>query len=227
MNTLSEIEDFIKDFNQNNDESFAIDTIRIEFQKQYKIEKLKEMGNWHKINTNDKKIMSKLKKRLTADEVTSAYQLGKENIYYYNSSTPPKYLKATLVIFGMKQYHKEPPKREITLKLLDLIARGTSKINLNADICLDLTHRPNIERLKKFFSLKRYITKEGVFTDTYYINAPDMPMIEKITIYNKGYKNSLGYTLHRIEAKIIIPNFRILALPLHELKEVTTIARGH
>lgn len=222
MNILSELEDFINEFNQNSDEDFAIDTIRIEFQKQHKLEKIKEMGNWHKINSNDKKILGKLKKRLNADEVTSAYQLGKENIYYYNSSTPPKYRNATMVIFAMKQYHKEPPKRELITKILTIL-----KDVSNIDICLDIRHAPNIERLKKFFNLKQYITKDGIFTDTYYINRPEMTMIEKFTIYNKGYKNKLGYTLHRIEAKIIIPNFRMLALPLQELKEVTDIARGH
>ncbi|MDK9694682.1 MAG: hypothetical protein OEL19_10660 [Sulfurimonas sp.] len=67
--------------------------------------------------------------------------------------------------------------------------------------------------------LKQYITKDGVFTDTH-INRPDIPMIEKIIIYNKQVKNSLAFIVWRIEAKVIIPNFRVLALPLHELKEV-------
>lgn len=113
MNILQELENFINEFNQNNDEDFAIDSIRIEFQKQHKKEKLEQLGNWHKIHAQDKKIMAKLKKRLTDDEVTTAYQLERENIYYYNSSTPPKYNKATLVIFGMKQYHKQPPTYEL------------------------------------------------------------------------------------------------------------------
>ena len=59
--------------NLNNDEDFAIDSIRIDFSKQHKKENLEQLGNWKKINKNDKKIMNKLKKRLTDDEVTSAY----------------------------------------------------------------------------------------------------------------------------------------------------------
>ena len=165
--------------------------------------------------------MSKLKKRLTTDEITTAYQYERENIYYYNSSTPPKYRKATLVIFGMKQYHKEPPKRDTITKLLSIM-----KDVSNVDISLDMQHRPSLEALKRFFDLKQYITKDGIFTDTHYINSPHIPMIEKITIYNKAYKNSLEGILWRIEAKIIIPNKKILALPLHELKEVINIARG-
>lgn len=227
MNILQELENFINEFNQNNDEDFAIDSIRIEFQKQHKKEKLEQLGNWHKIHAQDKRIMAKLKKRLTADEVTTAYQLEKHNIYYYNSSTPPKYNKATLVIFGMKQYHREPPPYEIIDRLLKILLFGTSKIGLNIDVCSDMKHRPKIEALKRFFNLKQCILSNGVVTDTHYINRPEMNMIEKIIIYNKQVKNSLAFMVWRVEAKVIIPNFRILALPLHELKEVTDIARGH
>lgn len=221
MNILHELEDFINEFNQKNDEDFAIDSIRIQFQKQHKLESLKSIGGWNKINAKDKKIMSKLKKRLTVDEITTAYQLERENIYYYNSSTPPKYRHASLVIFGIKQYHKEPPKRDLITKLLSIL-----KDVSDVDVCLDIKHRPNLEALKRVFDLKQYITQDGIFTDTHYINRPEIPMIEKITIYNKAVKNKLEGILWRIEAKIIIPNKKILALPLHELKEVVNIARG-
>lgn len=222
MNILQELENFINEFNENNDEDFAIDSIRIEFQKQHKLEKLKSIGMWKKINSKDTKIMSKLKKRLTADEVTTAYQLENENIYYYNSSTPPKYRDATLVIFGLKQYHKEPPKRDLVTKILSVLKNVS-----NIDICLDIKHRPDIEALKRFFTTKQCILSNRVVTDTHYINHPDINMIEKIIIYDKAFKNSLKGILWRIEAKVIIPNFRLLSLPLHELKEVTDIARGH
>lgn len=227
MNILQELENFINEFNQNNDENFAIDSIRIEFQKQHKIEKLKSIGLWKKINAHDRKIMSKLKKRLTADEVTTAYQLEHENIYYYNSSTPPKYNQATLVIFGIKQYHKEPPSNELINRLLNILSFGTCKINMNIDICSDTKDRPNIDALKRFFSLKQCVLSNGVVTDTHYINRPEINMIEKIIIYNKQVKNNLSFMVWRIEAKVIIPNFRILALPLRELKEVTDIAKGN
>ena len=73
MNTVQELENFINEFNINNNEDFAIDSIRIDFSKQHKKENLEQLGNWKKINKNDKRIMNKLKKRLTDDEVTSAY----------------------------------------------------------------------------------------------------------------------------------------------------------
>lgn len=223
MNILQEIEDFINEFNQNNDEDFAIDTIRVEFQKQHKKAKLDELGKWSKLQKNSN-ILHKLKKRLSDDEITSVYRLEDFDIYYYNkkdTSTNRKYRHAEMVIFAMKQYHKEAPPRELINKVLYIL-----KDVSNIDICLDILHRPNIEALKRYFNLKRYIEpKTKKLTDTYYINNPNIPMIEKITIYDKGFKNSLGRILHRIEAKIIIPNIKILAMPLHELKEITDIAR--
>jgi len=218
MNILQELEDFINEFNQNNKENFAIDTIRIEYSKQHKKQKLEHLGNWSKINANDKRIVAKLKKRLTADEITSAYQLDKHNIYYYNSSTPPKYNKATMVIFAMKQYHKDPPPHNLIKSILDILVFGTSKVSVNLDVCKDFLHKPNIKEISKRYNLKPFITKYGFVTDTRYINKPDITMIEKIVIYNKQMKNNLSFKIWRVEAKIIIPNIRLLTLPLNEFK---------
>jgi len=137
MNILQELENFINEFNLKTNEDFAIDTIRVEYSKQHKKKNLRQLGYWNKINSNDSKIVAKLKKRLTADEITSVYQLGKHNIYYYNSSTPPKYNKATMVIFAMKQYHKEPPPLSIINGILNILSFGTSKVKVNIDLCLD------------------------------------------------------------------------------------------
>lgn len=214
MNILQELEDFINEFNQNNDEEFEIDSIRVEFQKQYKQDALKKLGNWNKIKKNSN-ILHKLKKRLSEDEVTSAWRLEKHNIYYYNMQDKPKYRKAELVIFGMKQYHKDPPPKELVSKLLSIL-----KDVSNIDICLDLPYKPNLTALNKLFTLKPYITNNGVVTDTSYINDTCIPMIDKVTIYNKAQKNALKGILWRIEAKISIPNVKALALPLHEFKEI-------
>lgn len=224
MNTLQEIENFINEFNLNNDEDFAIDTIRIDFSKQHKKENLEQLGSWKKINKNDKKIMDKLKRRLTADEVTSAYQLENYNIYYYNSNKDkPKYRIATMVIFGMKQYHKEPPPQNIVTKILSILKDIT-----NIDLCFDMKQKPNLELLKKHFELKRYFDKTiKAYTDTYYINDTNILMIDKITIYNKAIKNNLEGILYRIEATISIPNIKVLALPLYEFKQITDLAKGN
>ena len=223
MNTLQELENFINEFNINNNEDFAIDSIRIDFSKQHKKENLEQLGNWKKINKNDKKIMNKLKKRLTLDEVTSAYQLENYNIYYYNSNKDkPKYRIATMVIFGMKQYHKEPPPYQIVSKIISILKNIT-----NIDLCLDMKQKPNIELLKNHFYLKRFVTKDGVITDTYYINDTGFLMLDKITIYNKAIKNNLEGVLWRIEALIKIPNAKYFALPLHEFKQITDLAKGN
>jgi hypothetical protein len=224
MNTLQELENFINEFNVNNDEDFSIDTIRIDFSKQHKKENLEQLGSWKKINKNDKKIMDKLKRRLTADEVTSAYQLENYNIYYYNSNKDkPKYRIATMVIFGMKQYHKEPPPQNIVTKILSILKDIT-----NIDLCFDMKQKPNLELLKKHFELKRYFDKTiKAYTDTYYINDTNILMIDKITIYNKAIKNNLEGILYRIEATISIPNIKVLALPLYEFKQITDLAKGN
>jgi len=219
MNSLQELEDFINDFNSSNDEDFNIDSIRIEFSKQHKLEELKTLGNWSKVEKNSS-LLSKLKKRLLKNEITSAYRLEKENIYYYNMQDAPKYRRATLVIFGMKQYHKPTPQRELISKLLQIM-KDVSSI----DICLDIPYKPNIEAIKRHFKLTAYYAKDGTLTDTRYINDTGTPMLDTIVFYNKAFKNRLQGTLWRIEATISIPNFRVLALPLYEFKQITDLAR--
>ncbi|MDD2894971.1 MAG: hypothetical protein PHG81_03025 [Aliarcobacter sp.] len=224
MNVLQELENFINEFNSNNDEDFAIDTIRIDFSKQHKKENLEQLGKWKKVNKNDKKIMVTLKKRLTFDEVTSAYQLENYNIYYYNSNKDkPKYRIATMVIFGMMQYHKAPPPQNIIIKIISILKNIS-----NIDLCFDMKKKPNIELLKNHFYLKRYFDKDiKAYTDTYYINDTNILMIDKITIYNKAIKNNLEGILYRIEATFSIPNIKYLALPLHEFKQIIDLAKGH
>ncbi|MEV9528211.1 hypothetical protein AB0W38_06405 [Aliarcobacter butzleri] len=223
MNILQELENFINEFNSNNDEDFQIDSIRIDFSKQHKKENLEQLGNWKKINKNDKRIMAKLKRRLEADEVTSAYQLENYNIYYYNSNKDkPRYRIATMVIFGLKQYHKKPPPHQLVIKILSIL-----KDISNIDLCLDMKQKPNIELLKNYFNLKKFVTKDRVITDTYYINDTNILMIDKICIYNKAFKNKLELILWRIEATISIPNIKYLSLPLYEFKEITDLAKGN
>ena len=61
--------------------------------------------------------------------------------------------------------------------------------------------------------------------DTHYINNTGVPMLDTIVFYNKALKNNLKRTLWRIEAKITIPNYKLLSLPLHELKWITDLAK--
>ncbi len=220
INILKELETFLNEFNEKNNECFNIDSIRVEFQKQHKLQELKKLGNWNKLKKNSN-ILHKLKKRFSNNEITTVWRLENQNIYYYNMQDAPKYRKATLVIFGMKQYHKEPPPKELISKVLSIMKNVS-----NVDICLDLPYEPNLDVLKKYFTLTRYVEpKSKKPTDTYYINDTGIIMLDKIIIYNKGEKNALDYVLWRIEAQISIPNFRALALPLHDFKKITNIAK--
>ena len=215
MDILEELENFILEFNQNNDVDFAIDSIRVEFSKQYKLKPLQELGEWKKLTKNSN-ILAKLKRRLTADEVTTVWRLDKHNIYYYNKrDETKKYRKAIMVIFGLKQYHQEPAPRALVSKILSIL-----KDVSNIDLCLDVPYQPNLKKLEKNYILDQYITPTGVKTDTHYINNPRIMGIEKITIYNKGFKNALNRILWRFEAKILIHNIKDLYMPLQEFKEL-------
>ncbi|MDN5059796.1 hypothetical protein [Aliarcobacter butzleri] len=217
MNILKELENCINEFNKNNQIEFSIDTIRIDFKKQYKLSKLKELGVWKKIDKKDKRIMDKLKRRLVDDEVTSAYQLENYNIYFYNSNKDkPKYRIATMVIFGLKQYHKEPTPHQIVSNIISILKNIS-----NIDLCFDMKIKPNLTKLNNYFNLQRYKLE-----DTYYINETNILMLDKITIYNKAIKNKLEDILWRIEALISIPNIKYLALPLYEFKEIINISKG-
>ena len=222
MKILQELEQFINEFNQNNNENFMIDSIRIEFQKQYKKEKLDCLGNWNKLQKNSN-ILHKLKRRLSDDEITSVYQLENYNIYYYNKTNQidKKYRKANMVIFGLMQYHKEPPPRELILKIINIL-----KDISNIDLCLDMKYKPNLVKLHSMFDLKQYVEPiSKKLTDTYYINQTNTLMIDKIVIYNKAIKNKLDSVLWRIEALITIPNIKYLALPLNEFKQITDLIK--
>ena len=127
----------------------------------------------------------------------------------------PKYRKAIMVIFGLKQYDKEPPPRALVSKILSILKDVT-----NLDICLDVPYQPNLQKLKRNYILDQYTTPKGVKTQTHYINNPQIMGIEKITIYNKGFKNSLNRILWRFEAKILIHNIKALYMPLNEFKEL-------
>lgn len=226
MKVLQELESFINEFNLNNDEDFNIDSIRVDFSKQHKRVKLYELGEWKKVNQNDQIIMKRLKKRLTPKEITTAFQLEDYNIYYYNKveadKTNNKYRKATMIIFGLKQYLKSPPPKHIVTKIVSILKDIT-----NIDLCLDIPYKPNLEALSKKFTLKQYFDKKiKAYTNTYYINDTRILMMDKIVIYNKGEKNNLPFIVWRLEALIQIPNIKLLALPLQELKQIADIAKG-
>ncbi len=211
VDILDQIQGFIEEFNSSNNCTFSIDTIRIDFDKQHKLDDLKKMGEWERIE-NHSNILHKLKKRLHGEELTSAHRLKGYDVYYYNLQDPPKYRRARMVIFGLSQYHRSPTPQSIVKQVLQVL-----KDVSNIDICYDLNKAPNIERIAKHFTTHHYQTST-------YVNDPLILMVARIIFYDKALKNNLNMPLWRMEALVTIPNWRVLALPLNELKDITALA---
>lgn len=211
---LQEIENYLNDFNNTHGIDLAIDTIRVQFNKEHKLEKLRSLGKWSKVSSSSN-ISSKLKKRLKDNEITSAHQFERENIYYFNSNIDrPRYNIAVMVIFGLKQYISSPPNQETVKSIVNILKDATE-----LDLCYDTPIPPSLDELQKRFALTHY-------KDSVYINTPNIQMIEKVIIYNKALKNGLDTPLWRIEFKVTIPNVRHIALPLHDIKGIIDLTRG-
>lgn len=217
MSILSKLEDYLKEF----EFDFKIDTLRIDFIKTSKKDKLDSIGNWNKIKPTHS-LFLKLKRRYETEELTTVYQLEGYNIYYFNSKKKD-YKFATLVMFGLFQYHKAPPPAEIINSILSImqssVKRGRNLLNI--DICYDIKAIPNIEALKKFYYLTDY-KKQG---STFYVNDTKILSMDRVCIYNKALKNKLDGTLWRIEATISIPNYNYLTLPINEFIEIISLAK--
>lgn len=217
MSILSKLETYLQEFNFD----FQIDTLRIDFIKSSKKDRLNSIGNWNKIKPTHQ-LFLKLKRRYETEELTTVYQLENHNIYYYNSRKKD-YKFATLVAYGLHQHHKAPPPVKIVNSILSImqtsVKRGRNLLNI--DICYDMKYIPNIEALKKLYYLTDY-KKQG---STFYINDTKILSMDRICIYNKALKNKLDGTLWRIEATISIPNYNYLALPINELIEIISLAK--
>lgn len=208
MDILTALYNYLNEFNNDNNKSYDIDTIRINYLKSSKQSKLNQLGEWKKLTTNEN-ILKKLKKK--RNDITSMHRLKGYDIYYYNVVDKPQYRKATLVIFGMSQYHKNPPPRELIDKILKILKDVTE-----VDICLDNNKVPNYDELSKHYSLTP-------FFDTRYINNTDLLMVEKVVIYNKQFKNNLDVLMWRLEATVLIPNLKYLIIPLHDIDNIAKI----
>jgi hypothetical protein len=218
MNILSNLTSYLDEFNKQHGTDLHIDTIRVLFSKQYKKTRLDKLGKWVKMNSQDRTILPRLRKMFKQDEVTSVYRLEDYSIYYYNSNIDkPKYRKAVMVIFGLKQYHKAPPPNHLVNEIVSIL-KDISQV----DICLDMNKEPLYNELRKHFNfnLERYL-------NSYYINSTGILMLDRIIIYDKAYKNDLPYPLWRIEATISIPNAKVLAPPLYEFLKIINISKGN
>ena len=217
MSILSKLEEYLKEFELD----FEIDTLRIDFIKSSKKDKLNSIGSWNKIKPTHQ-LFLKLQRRYEAKEITTVHQLENYNIYYFNSRKKD-YKLSTLVLFGLFQPHKAPPPAEITNSILNILQSSVKrgKNLLNIDICYDMKSIPDIGTLKQFYYLTDY-RNQG---NTFYINSTNILSMDRICIYNKALKNKLDGTLWRIEATISIPNYNYLALPICEFIEIIKLAK--
>ena len=218
MGLLSELKSYLNEFSFD----FEIDTIRIDFIKSSKKSKLDTVGRWNKVKPNHQ-LFLKLQRRYELKEITTVHQLQGYSIYYFNSRKKD-YKLATLVMFGLHQYHKAPPPAEIVKSILSImqssVKRGRNLLNI--DVCYDMQCTPDIAALKQFYYLTDY-KKQG---NTFYINNPNILSIDRICIYNKALKNKLDGTLWRIEATISISNYNCLALPINSFIDIINLAKG-
>ena len=180
------------------------------------------IGRWNKIKPNHQ-LFLKLQRRYEAKEITTVHQLENYNIYYFNSKKKD-YKTATLVIFGLFQYLKEPPPKKLVKEILSIMQTSVKRGRnlLNVDICYDIKSIPDITALKQFYYLTDYRNQGS----TFYINDPKILSLDKVCIYNKALKNKLDGVLWRIEATISIPNYNYLALPICEFIEIISLAKN-
>ena len=220
MNILEQLETAISSKILN----FYIDTIRIEFSLRHKQKKLDALGKWHKLKKGDFKY-NQIKKRLPPKELSTVYQLDQHNIYFYRKKDRQNRIRAFMVIFGMKQYHKDPPPKKLISQIVDILTFRvdfTKYRDFEIDLCFDTPIAPNYENLSKHFLTKEISSDRGI---TCYINSPDILMIRNVCIYDKASKNSLREPLYRYEATIHIPNPRDLSLPIDDFISLIQIGQ--
>jgi hypothetical protein len=202
-----------------NDYVFNIDTIRIEFSLQHKRKHLELLGVWHKLKKDDFKY-NQINKRISNKELSSVYKLEDYNIYYYRKTDKNKNQTAIMIMFGLKQYHKAQPPRELISSIVDIL---TYKVDFKKyrdfeiDLCFDTPIAPNYDLITKEFNTRTVQSSRGV---TCYINNPRLLMIRSVCIYDKASKNNLTAPLWRYEATIHIPNPRELHLPLDDFIDI-------
>ncbi|EAH8299927.1 hypothetical protein ACLH6Q_000500 [Campylobacter fetus] len=214
MSILSQINQILATHNKNNPNlRLAVDTIRADFNRTTPIKSDTKINvflnlpvtfnlKWYKLKKSNYDYV-KLKKYLHKDELKTVYQLGNghafERIYYYYKKPLDKSkTKATLVIYGLKQYHHCAPNVKLIDSLLDLVNNVSS-----VDLCFDRQEPFNVAALKSIFTLETYQET------THYINDTGIYSIPHICIYDKALKNGLREPLHRIEAKAIIRNYSV------------------
>jgi hypothetical protein len=175
-----------------------IDTIRATFYKKAitqkthkKIDLLKSIAKaygkkWQKLDKQTAKAV-KIERRheFKGYEIVNIYALSDLPIFYATlktSGNEPQ--KALLEIYGLRQYHKAPPPKNLIGELLGVINNVSS-----LDLCFDKDSPFNLE------AFKDEVTS---FENTKYLKNNDT--LTRVYFYDKAKKNNLNLSIYRAEA---------------------------
>lgn len=198
MDILAEVESIINTA----DNKIYIDTIRATFykkaiiQKTYtKMELLNSIARkygkkWQKLDKQTAKAV-KIERRheFKGYEIVNIYALSDLPIFYAtlkSSGNEPQ--KALFEVYGLRQYNKTPPPKELIAELLGVINNVSS-----LDLCFDKDSP---------FNLDPFCDEVISFENTKYLKNNDV--LARVYFYDKAKKNNLNLPIYRAEAVVSI-----------------------
>lgn len=179
-----------------------IDTIRATFYKKAitqkthkKIDLLKSIAKaygqkWLKLDKQTAKAV-KIERRheFKSYEIVNIYVLSDLPIFYAtlkSSDNEPQ--KALFEVYGLRQYNKTPPPKELIAELLGVVNNVSS-----LDLCFDKDSPFNLEAFKD---------EVYYHSDTAYLNNNEV--LSRVYFYDKAKKNNLNLPIYRAEAVVSI-----------------------
>ena len=190
-----------------------IDTIRATFYKKAithkthkKIDLLKSIARkygkkWQKLDKQTAKAVKIERRYEFRDyEIVNIYALSDLPIFYAtlkSSGNEPQ--KALFEVYGLRQYNKTPPPKELIVELLGVVNNVSS-----LDLCFDKDSP---------FNLDPFCDEVINFENTKYLKNNDV--LTRVYFYDKAKKNNLNLPIYRAEAVVSInPKSKDNPLPL-------------
>ena len=211
VDILAEVESIINPA----ESKIYIDTIRATFYKKAitqkthkKIDLLKSVARkygkkWLKLDKQTAKAV-KIERRFEFRdyEIVNIYMLSDLPIFYAtlkNAGNEPQ--KALFEVYGLRQYNKTPPPKELITELLGVINNVSS-----LDLCFDKDSP---------FNLDPFCDEVIGFENTKYLKNNDV--LSRVYFYDKAKKNNLNLPIYRAEAVVSInPKSKDNPLPLKQ-----------
>lgn len=192
-----------------------IDTIRATFfkkaiiQKTYTKMKLLDLiarkygKKWQKLDKQTAKAVKIERRYEFRDyEILNIYALSDLPIFYAtlkSSGNEPQ--KALFEVYGLRQYNKTPPPKELIAELLGMVNNVSS-----LDLCFDKDSP---------FNLDPFCDEVISFENTKYLKNNDV--LTRVYFYDKAKKNNLNLPIYRAEAVVSInPKSKDNPLPLKQ-----------